>query len=153
MTQNPADKALAAAAELRTLIRAAHEAAQMLNDAMKAARTQVDEYLHDEVVKALNFYTATMQQEVDGWAADARADARRVADNLKEALTSVCTILEIDMQAQADTPPVRAALVMDLRGKPVLVARLDEPAAPALMRDATHIIRVGSTLRMADEPS
>lgn len=153
MTKTPEDKAEAAAAELRQLIRTAHEAAQMLGDAMRAARKQVDEYLHDEVVNALNHYTTTMQQEVNEWNQDARADAQRVANNLKEALASVCSILEIDMQAQAGEPPVRAALVMDLRGKPVLAARLDEPEAPVLMRDATHIIRVGSKLRLQDPAS
>lgn len=65
MKQSPEERAAAAVAELRAVTRAAHEAAQELRAAMREARTQVDGYLHDGVQRALDQYTAMIQEQID----------------------------------------------------------------------------------------
>lgn len=63
--QTPEQSAAAAAAELRALIREAHEAAQLLNDTIRQARTLVDDYLGDGVQQALDAYTGQIQAQID----------------------------------------------------------------------------------------
>jgi hypothetical protein len=61
----PPERAERAAAELRDLIRQAHEAAQALNDAVKTARAAVGDYLHDGVQSTLDSYTGMLQGQID----------------------------------------------------------------------------------------
>lgn len=63
--QTPEQRLEAAMAECKDLIRQCHEAAQQLADASKAARAQVDDYLHDGVQDALNQYTGMLQEQID----------------------------------------------------------------------------------------
>lgn len=88
--KQPTEGAMSAtAAELRALIREAHEAAQALKEQTKAARAQVDEYLHTGVQRALNQYTAMIQEQIDRAVAILNSTAQTRLDSLKAGLQRV----------------------------------------------------------------
>lgn len=90
-TKTPEQRAAEAADELRALIRAAHEAAQNLTEASKAARAQVDDYLHDGVQQALDQYTGMMQENIN-----------RAMKILDVSATNALQHLRAQLQAVAD---------------------------------------------------
>jgi len=145
--QTPEEKAAAAAAKLRALVREAHEATQALAAAMKAARTQVDGYLRNEVQKALDHYTTTMQSEIDGWSSDARADCNRVLDRLNEAMSSVCTIVVRGLQDGRGGDTNRADIVIDLRGEHPVSVPGDSAQASAILAEAQFTVVLGPNAR------
>lgn len=143
MKNDPTDKAERAAAELRALTRAAHEAAQDLRAAMREARAQVDGYLHDEVQKALDHYTSVMQAEVSGWNADARADSERVTRSLRAALDSVCTVIVRGLRDPNNGAILNAEIVIDLRGQVPVMVPADSPQGRATLAEAQYQIVLG----------
>jgi hypothetical protein len=147
MKQDPEEKLARAVAELRALIREAHEAAQALKDAVKAAHAQVEDYAHDTVQTALNTYSERFQAEIDAWSAEARADCQRVVDNLNRAMNAVCTVVSVDMHSKSDDPAVRGDIVIDLRGQVPAVAHRDTPAGRAMIADAPYAVVVGPGAR------
>lgn len=143
MKQSPEDKAAGAADELRTLIRQAHEAAQALTQAARAARAQVDGYLHDQVQAAMDDYTRQMQAAVDEWGADARADAQRVMRNLNAAMNDVCSIVVDGLKEPGHPVNARAEIVIDLRGQVPVMAPSDSEQGRAILADARYQVIVG----------
>lgn len=143
MKQSPEERAAAAVAELKAATRAAHEAAQELRAAMREARTQVDGYLHDQVQAAIDKYTTDMQAAVDGWSADARADAHRVIKNLNEAMNSVCQIIISGLHDPTTDQNLHADIVIDLRGAAPRMVPADSDAGRAITADAPYQMIVG----------
>lgn len=85
----PQQRADAAATELRTLIRQAHEAAQMLADTTRSARAQVDDYLGDGVQSALDAYTGQIQAALDNGLSILRTTSQAALNRLTEQLQAV----------------------------------------------------------------
>lgn len=160
MKQDPADKAQRAMDELRALIREAHKAAQELRAAAKAARVQVDGYLHNEVQTAMDAYTSQMQAAVDSWGSEARADVLRVMRNLNEAMDSVCKVVVNGLRDPDSPTSLTADIVIDLRGSTPAMMPGDSERGRAVLADAQFQVVVGpkagamwSTVRPPQDPN
>lgn len=147
MKQSPEDKMAAAAAELRALIREAHETAQMLRQAMKAARMQVDEYHSTRVQQSMDEHFATVQDMVNTWHADCVADVLRHRALFNDALNAVVTVVEMDMQHDDSGTRIKGDVVIDLRGKAPKIALPGTPEADAILADAPYTVVVGPAAR------
>lgn len=143
MRQTPEEKAAAAAAELRAVIREAHETAQALAEVMRAARAQVDGYLHDQVQAATDNYTSQMQAAIHGWANDAHAEALRVMKLLNAAMGAVCTIVVDGLKDPYGPSDLRADIVIDLRGAVPVMADPDSEQGRAILADAQYKVVMG----------
>lgn len=143
--QPPAQqRAQGAAEELRDLIRQAHEAAQHLEDAIKAARRQVDEYAAHEVERVMNTHLATTQRMVSQWQQEAADDVRNLLTRLNTAMSEVVSIVELRMAAgPPDVPETTADFAIDLREQHARVFRADGELGRALLREAQHKIVIG----------
>lgn len=141
-----------AAAELRTLIRQAHEAAQELSDVLKSARTLVDQYAAHEVERVMNLHVATTQSMVDQWTADASADIQGFIDRLIAAVGGVVTLIEMRMETDpVSHAQVTADVVIDLRTEQPHLWAGDDPEALRVLRDAPYKVIVGpANRRVAD---
>lgn len=140
--KSPEDRAQAAADELRTLIREAHEAAQMLSDAAKDAHTLCQDYVRTEVQAALDRCTNVMQEQVDGWADEAKDNARRLIANIRAALNAVCTVIEVDMAKGPGEDRRRTQMVIDLRGKVPIAYDGNDPDALEILASAPYQVIV-----------
>lgn len=148
--KTPMEEAEAAIAELKALTRKAHEAAQLLSERAKVAHEQCEGYVHGEVQRALDGYTATMQLAMDTWNASAKADGQRVIDRLSDACEQVVTVVNLQLVDEAGKLRTRADVVIDLRGQVPAFYRGDDPAGQAILDQAEYRVMIdpqGQSLR------
>lgn len=143
MKQSPEEKAAAAVAELRAVIREAHETAQELRAVMKQARAQVEGYVHSEVQAGVDAYTRQMQAAVDEWNRDAKAHAVQVMKSLEAAMASICTIVVDGLKDPGVDSSLRADIVIDLRGPSPVMADAGSERGRAILADAPYQVIMG----------
>lgn len=119
------DKTEATAAELRALIREAHEAAQTLRSAVREARAVVDDYLGGGVQQALNAYTGQIQQQIDTAMgilthtanerlAELNQRLQAVADGHDDVFTAMALITAASMTAPVEGHARRRAKMIEI---------------------------------------
>lgn len=143
MKQSPEEKLARAADELRALIRERHEMAQELRATMKAARAQVEGYVHSEVQAGVDNYTRQMQEAVNAWNRDANAHAASVMKSLEEAMASICTIVVDGLKDPGVDSSLRADIVIDLRGSSPVMADAGSERGRAILADAQYQVIMG----------
>lgn len=119
--ESPEARAERILAELRA---ATAEAAGVLKDldaAAKRARRQVDGYLHDEVQKAHNEYTAQLQAGADKFITDHLAHLDKCAEKVaRQAETTIRNAGTIDALVKATAEAIAARTIM-INGEPHVV--------------------------------
>lgn len=143
MKQSPEEKLARAADELRAPIREGHEMAQELRATMKAARAQVEGYVHSEVQTGVDNYTRQMQEAVNAWNRDANAHAVDVMQKLEAAMASICTIVVDGLKDPGVDSSLRADIVIDLRGASPVMADAGSERGRAILADAQYQVIMG----------
>lgn len=143
MKQSPEERAAAAVAEMKAVIREAHEMCQTLTDTMKAVRAQVEGYVHSEVQAGVDNYTRQMQAAIDGWNRDAKANVSQVMAKLEAAMASICTIVVDGLKDPGADSSLRADIVIDLRGNTPVMADAGSERGRAILADAQYQVIMG----------